>query len=108
VKEGESKLLKGDEEENTDGQVADEDEFVANSEPPVNLCRSTVHDFRYVDAVITGDVLIARSARNAETEPFIAFAQFNLDDSRRTRCPTSPNALYNLKKSYLNSFKQLK
>ena len=47
------------EEISTHRQVPDENKFITDSESAVNLGRPAVHDFGDVDAVVTGDMLIA-------------------------------------------------
>lgn len=72
------------------GEVADEDQFVADLKPTVHLSSSTVHDLGNVDAVVAGNVLVTRAASNTKAQTFASFGQFDLDDvSRAHRTPPS-------------------
>ena len=83
-------------------QVPDQNKFITDGEPPVNLGRPAVHDLCDVTAIVAGDVLIARAARDAESESFVAFAQLDFDDARRAGLSAPSHAL---KKRKVNQVK---
>ena len=81
---------------NTYGQVANDDELISDGQASVHLGGSSVHDFRNVDAIIAGDVLVSGAASNAEAQPLVSFGQFDFNDARRT-CHDATSS-YTLKK----------
>lgn len=62
------------------GRCPNGDQFVANREPPVDTGGSALHDFRHVDSVVAGNVLVANAAGDRETKTFGPLDQVDLDD----------------------------
>lgn len=56
----------------THQSISDGHQFVSNDKTTVHLGGTALHNFRYVDSIVTGYMLIANTAGDTETEALVS------------------------------------